>query len=81
MTQDLALGVVEPHEIHMGPILNLVHFPLDGIPSLRCVSRTTQLGVICKLAKGAVNLSVYVTDEGIKQYWSQYGPLRDTTRH
>ena len=44
-----------------------------------CVSCTTQLGVLCKLAEGALDLAVYVTDEDNKQYWSQYGSLRGTT--
>ncbi|KAK4808956.1 hypothetical protein QYF61_013590 [Mycteria americana] len=78
--QDPALGLVEPHEVHMGPLLELVQVPLDGIPPLRHVNCTTQLGV-CKLAEGALDPTVYVTDEDTKQYWSQYRPLRDTTRH
>ena len=49
--QDLALDLVEPHEVHVGPLLELVQLPLDGIPSLRrAVNCTTQLGVACKLA-------------------------------
>ncbi|KAK4806889.1 hypothetical protein QYF61_012610 [Mycteria americana] len=64
--QDLALGLVEPHEVHMGPLLGLVQVPLDGIPSLRRVNRTTQLGVICKFAEGALDPAVYVIDEDIK---------------
>ena len=28
--QDLALGLVEPPEVHMGPLLQLVPVPLDG---------------------------------------------------
>ncbi|KAK4805635.1 hypothetical protein QYF61_009861 [Mycteria americana] len=79
--QDLALGLVEPHEVHMGPLLELVHVPLDGISSLRSVSCTTPFGVICKFAEGALDPTVYVVDEDIKQYWSQYGPLRDTNCH
>jgi len=31
--QDLELGLVEPHEVHTGPPLQLVQVPLDGIPS------------------------------------------------
>ncbi|KAK4830182.1 hypothetical protein QYF61_008973 [Mycteria americana] len=79
--QDPALGLVEPHEVPIGPLLQLVQVPLDGIPSLRGVNHTTQLGVICKLAEGALNPTVHVIDEGVKQYWSQYGSLRDTTCH
>jgi len=44
--QDSALGLVELHEDHMHLFLELVQVPLDGIPSFRCVNRTTQLGVI-----------------------------------
>ncbi|KAK4822863.1 hypothetical protein QYF61_020714 [Mycteria americana] len=61
--QDPALGLVEPHEVHTGPLLELVQVPLDGIPSLRCVNCATELGVICKLAEGALNPTVYVIDE------------------
>ncbi|KAK4826482.1 hypothetical protein QYF61_009478 [Mycteria americana] len=59
--------------------LSLSRSLLDDILSLRRVNRTTQLGVIWKLAEGALNPTVYVIDEDIKQYWSQ--PLRDTTCH
>ncbi|KAK4830062.1 hypothetical protein QYF61_008400 [Mycteria americana] len=79
--QDLALGLVDPHEVHMGPLLQLVQVPLDGIPSLRHANCATQLGVICKLAEGALDATVHVIGEDIKQYWSQYGPLRNTTCH
>jgi len=47
--QDLSLGPVEPQEVHTGPFLKLVQVPLDGIPPLRCLNHTPQLGVICKL--------------------------------
>ncbi|KAK4828346.1 hypothetical protein QYF61_026007 [Mycteria americana] len=50
--QDLALGLTELHEVHMGPLLKPVKVPLDGIPSLKHINCTTQLGVICKLAEG-----------------------------
>ncbi|KAK4815509.1 LOW QUALITY PROTEIN: hypothetical protein QYF61_003067, partial [Mycteria americana] len=80
LTQDPALGLVEPHEVHTGPLLQLVQVPLDDLLSFRRVNCTTQLGVICKLAEGALDLTVNVIDENIEQRWSQYGPLRDTTR-
>ncbi|KAK4829553.1 hypothetical protein QYF61_005222 [Mycteria americana] len=77
--QDPAVGLVEPHEVHMNPFLKLVQVPLGGIPSFWHVNCTTQLGVICKLAEGALNLAVNVIDENSEQHWSQYGSLRDTT--
>jgi len=54
--QDLALGLVEPHEVHTGPPLQLGQVALDGIPSSWCVNCATQLGVICKIAKGALDI-------------------------
>ena len=36
--QDLALGLVEPQEVHMGPLLKLVQVTVDGILSVRCVN-------------------------------------------
>ncbi|PKU33886.1 neuropilin and tolloid-like protein 1 [Limosa lapponica baueri] len=76
----LILGVALA-PVHMGPLLKLFQVPLSGILSLRFVNCTTQLGVTCKLAKGALDPTVYVIDEYIKQYWSQYRQLRDTSCH
>jgi len=56
--QDLAHGLVEPYEFHTGPLLELVRVPLDSILSLRCVNYTTQLGVICRFAEGALDPTV-----------------------
>jgi len=44
--QDLALGLVELHEVHTCPPLNPVKVPLNGIPSLQRVDLTTQLSVM-----------------------------------
>jgi len=59
-SQDSALGLVELRGVHIGPVLELVQVPLGGIPSLSCVDRITQLGVICKLAEDALNPTVCV---------------------
>ena len=56
----------------MGPVLQPVQVPLDGLLSLQCIDCTSQLGVICKLAEGALNPAVDVTNEDIKECWSQY---------
>ncbi|KAK4830147.1 hypothetical protein QYF61_008635 [Mycteria americana] len=70
--QDLALGLAELHEVHTGPPLKPVTVTLDGIPSLQCVDHTTQLGVIGKLAEGALKPTVHVANKDVKQCWSQY---------
>ena len=63
---DLALHLAELHEVLMGSLLEPVKVPLDGIPSLKCTNGTTPLGVICKLAEGAPDPTVYINDEDIK---------------
>ncbi|KAJ7417661.1 hypothetical protein WISP_63334 [Willisornis vidua] len=40
--QHLALGLVKPHEIPMGPFLKFVRVPLDDIPSFRLASSLEQ---------------------------------------
>ena len=70
--QDLAHGLVELHEVLTGPPLKPVKGPLDGIHSPQHVSGTTQLGVVSKLAEGALNPTVNATSKDVKQCWSQY---------
>jgi len=68
--QDFAFGFAELDEVLLGLLLELVWFSLSGILSCRCANFTTQLGVICKLAEGALDSTVDVIDEDIKQHWS-----------
>ena len=64
-TQDLALGLVDLHEVHTGLPFKPVKVLPDDIPSLQCVDRTTQLGVINKLSGGALSPTVHVANEDI----------------
>lgn len=68
---DLALGSVEPQEVHPDPPLEPVYVSVDGILSFQhdC---TTQLGVTCKQAEGAFDSTVAVTDEDVKDHWFQH---------
>ena len=70
--QDLAFGFVELQGVHLGSLLKPVQLPLCGIPSLWYVDCTSQLGVISKLAEGALDSTVSATDEDIKVYRSQH---------
>ena len=63
----------------MGPLLQDVQDPLDVFPSLLCIHCTAQLGVIRRLAEGALNAIVCVIDEDVEEHCSQDQPLRDTT--
>ena len=42
---------------------------------------TTQLDVISKLEKGALDPTVYVIDKGIKEHWLENGHLGDIIHH
>ena len=60
-----ALGLIELHEFCTAPPLKPVRVPLDGVPSLQHVDCTTQLGVTSKLAEGALNPIVHVTNKDV----------------
>lgn len=56
----------------MGSLLKLVQIPLGGMPSFLCISCTTQLCGIRKLAESALDpigndIFVYVIDKDIKK--------------
>lgn len=55
--------------------MELDYVPLDGILSPRHVDHTMKLGVIHKLDEGALNPTINVTDEDVKQLLFQYIPL------
>lgn len=76
----VALGLVVLHEVQTGLPLKRIAVPLDGIPSLQCVSCTTQLGVILKCAHGplcwprySVVLVPVLTPEDTTHHWSRPG--------
>ncbi|RMC14213.1 hypothetical protein DUI87_09304 [Hirundo rustica rustica] len=67
--QHLALALVGLHEILMDPLLKFVQVALDDIPSfcsIYCLDC-----VICKLAERALDITVYVIDQDIKEHQSQ----------
>ena len=89
----LCLGLPRPmcRTLHL-TLLNFMRFtqahlsrpvqvPLNGIPSLQRINHTTQLGVVGKLAEGALGPTVHVTDKDIKHHRPQYQPLRHITCH
>ncbi|KAK4807192.1 hypothetical protein QYF61_024312 [Mycteria americana] len=76
--QDLALGLVKPHTIDLGPSIQPVQVPLQSLPPLKQINTPTQLGVICKLAEGALDPFVQIIDKDIKQNWPQHRALGNT---
>jgi len=71
--QHSSFGFVKSHEILIGPVLELVPVPLDGILSFHYTSCTTQLGVVCKLAEATLNPTVNVIDKDAEDHRSQDG--------
>ncbi|KAK4811237.1 hypothetical protein QYF61_022134 [Mycteria americana] len=70
--QDLALGLVEPHTIDLGPSIQPVQIPLQSLPTLKQINTPSQFGVVCKLTEGALDPFVQIIDKDIKQNWPQY---------
>ena len=44
--QRRALGLTEPQQVHMDPLLQPVQVPLDGFPSFQRIACAAQLGVV-----------------------------------
>lgn len=64
-----------------GPPLSLsTSFWMVSFPS-RCVDCTTQLGIVSKLAEGAVDSTVHVTNKGVQQLWYQCLSLQNTAHY
>ncbi|KAK4823743.1 hypothetical protein QYF61_006012 [Mycteria americana] len=76
--QDLALGLVKPHTIDLGPSIQPVEVPLQSLPALQQINTPTQLGVICKLAESALDPFIQIIDKDVKQNWPQHRALGNT---
>ncbi|KAK4825284.1 LOW QUALITY PROTEIN: hypothetical protein QYF61_026129 [Mycteria americana] len=77
--QDLALGLVEPHTIDLGPSIQPVQVLLQSLPTLKQINTPAQLGVICKLAESALDPFIQIIDKDIKQNRPQHRALGNTT--
>jgi len=69
--EDLALDLVEPRAVGLGPSMQSVQILLQSLPTLKQIDTPTQLGVICKLTEGALNPLIQNTDKDFKQDWTQ----------
>ncbi|KAK4817052.1 hypothetical protein QYF61_026360 [Mycteria americana] len=76
--QDLALGLVKPHTIGLGPSIQPVQVPLQSLPPLKQINTPTQLGVVCKLTESTLDPFVQIIDKDIKQNWPQHRALGNT---
>jgi len=67
--QDPALGPVVPHTTGLSPSIQPVQIPLQSLPTLKQINAPAQLDVICKLAEGALDPLIQITDKDTKQNW------------
>ncbi|KAK4820458.1 hypothetical protein QYF61_027035 [Mycteria americana] len=72
--QDLALGLVKPHTVDLGPSIQ----PVQSLPTLKQINTPAQLGVICKLTEGALDPLIQIIDKDIKQNRPQHRALGNT---
>ena len=66
MCNILAHGLVDLDEVLTDPPLQLVMVALGGIPYLYCVDHITEIDVTHKLAEGALNSAVQVSDKEVE---------------
>ncbi|KAK4831600.1 hypothetical protein QYF61_018360 [Mycteria americana] len=77
--QDLALGLVKPHTVDLGPSIQPVQVPLQSLPTLQQINTPTQLGVICRLTESTLDPFVQIIDKDVKQNWPQHRALGNAT--
>ncbi|KAK4829515.1 hypothetical protein QYF61_005154 [Mycteria americana] len=66
--QDLALGLVKPHTIDLGPSIQPVQVPLQSLPTLQQINTPTQLGVVCKLTESTLDPFVQIIDKDLHRW-------------
>ncbi|KAK4831237.1 hypothetical protein QYF61_016335 [Mycteria americana] len=76
--QDLALGLVKPHTVDLGPSIQPVQVALQSLPTLQHINTPTQLGVTCKLTESTLDPFVQIIDKDVKQNWPQHRALGNT---
>jgi len=72
--QDSSLAFVKPHLVYCCPALQSVQALLNGNTAFRCVSHSSQLCIISKLAEGGLYPFIQVINEDVEQDQTQYQP-------
>jgi len=70
--QDSALGPVELHPIGLSPTIQPIQVPLYGLPMLRQIDTSSQIGVTGKLTDDALNSLIEIINKYVKQNGLQY---------
>ncbi|KAJ7419506.1 integral membrane protein dgcr2 idd [Pitangus sulphuratus] len=61
--QDPALGLLEPHNIGLSPLIQPVQIPLQNLPTFQQINTVTQLSIICEPTEGALDPLVQIINK------------------
>ena len=70
--QDSTLALVKGHQVPPCLALQFVQVLLTGSTAFQCVSNSSQLCIISKLAEGELYPFIQVTDEVVEHEWTQH---------
>ena len=79
--QDSTLALVKPHLVYCCLTLQSVQILLNGSTAFCCVTHSSQLCIIVKLAEGTLSSFIQVIDDDVEQDPTQYQPLWDTSNY
>lgn len=74
LVQGSALLLVESHQVPLHSSLQTVQVLLNSSTSFWCVSYSSQIHIVSKLAEGALYPVIQVVVGDIEQDWTQYQP-------
>lgn len=63
LVQNLALCLVEPYTIGLGPWNQPIQIPVQNLPILQKINTSTVHDIVCKLIEGVLDPLVQVIDE------------------
>jgi len=78
--QDSVLSLVEAHQVNLCSTLQPVQVLMVSSTAW-CVSHSSQLLILSKLAEGALYHFIQVIGEDVEQEWTQYLPLGNTASY
>ena len=79
--QDSTLAIVKLHQVPPCPTLQSVQVLLNNSTAFFCVSHSSQLCIISKLAEGGLYPFLQVGVEDVEQHQTQHQTLGNTTSY
>ncbi|RMB97862.1 hypothetical protein DUI87_25340 [Hirundo rustica rustica] len=70
--QNAALGLVKFQVVGLGLSIQPVQVPLWSPPTFQQIGTPSQLGDICKITDGGLNVIIQIINKDLKQDWAQH---------